>query len=200
MSKRDKEKTNKARRANATAKMLAETSPAERRPLSAYPKMGSAYDISQMFSETRCRFAGRLLVTGQLWDSVILSAPNHTEADWRLYDVAHCVKMICVGDERIEGAGEEWKKRQAAHGFAVLSLPPQMVSNRVTEFWFAVDVDEVLLHLRMKLVNLADANGNSDKIVMLGDEDETALLADRGLSPDDRIERVVVRVGKGDER
>jgi len=33
----------------------------------------------------------------------------------------------------------------------------------------------------MKLVNLADANGNSDQIVVLGDEDEMTLLADKGL-------------------
>ena len=47
----------------------------------------------------------------------------------------------------------------------------------------------------MKLVNLADGNGNHDMMVMLCDEDETALFVARGLSPDDYLIHIVSRGG-----
>ena len=112
MNRRKRKKTDKARR--ASAKAVPKATAVKRRPLSAYPKVGDAYDISQMLPDTRCRMAGRLLVTERLWASVILSAQNHTEADWRIYDVAQWVKLLCVGDKWVEDAAQHWAKQQAA--------------------------------------------------------------------------------------
>ncbi|MCH9035004.1 MAG: hypothetical protein IID42_10950 [Planctomycetes bacterium] len=71
------------------------------------------------------------------------------------------------------------------------------INNRTTEFWFATELGVAVGHQKMKLANLADGNGNNDMMVMLGDEDETAPFAARGLSPDDYLIHVVTRGGDG---
>lgn len=193
MSKRDRKKVHRARHASVKARVNPKPPKAKRRPLSAYPKVGNAYDVSRMMDETGCRLAGRLLVTECLWVSVILPAPNHTEADWRLYDVAHWVKMLCVGDKEVERKTDEWVKRQLSQGIPVFEGKIRMLNNRTTEFWFATDLGVAVGHEKMKLVNLADGNGSHDMMVMLGDEDEMALFAARGLSPDDYLIHIVAR-------
>ena len=197
MSKRDKKKVNNARHASAKAKANPKPAKGKRRPLSAYPKVGNAYDVSRMMDETGCRLAGRLLVTERLWASVILPAPNHTEADWRLYDVAHWVKMICVGDKEVERKTDAWVERQLSRGIPVFEGKIRTLNNRTTEFWFATDFGVAVGHEKMKLVNLTDGNGNHDMMVMLGDEDETALFATRRMSPDDYLIHVVTQGGDG---
>lgn len=189
MSRRERKKTDKARR--ACAKTVPKAAAFKRRPLSAYPMVGDAYDISQMLPETRCRMAGRLLVTERLWASVILSAPNYTEADWRIYDVAQWVKTLCVGDKLVEGAVKEWARLQAARGNRVGGLRCRAINNRTVEFWFFIEEDDTAAGQPMKLVNLADGNGSSDMIVMLADEDEVIPLAARGLSPNNNERQFV---------
>lgn len=176
MKKRAKRKTTESRRADEEKRQF----------LSAYAKVGNAYDISTMLPTIARRLVGRLLVTKRVWDVVIRSAPSAIEAKWRLEDLAYRAKMSCTGIEPDDCTLRTFAVQKASHW----QYRPRIMNNRTIQFDLAV-LDHGLYVKTLKLVNLVDRQGNREMLFMTERQDESAVLASKSLSPADDVDAIL---------